>query len=170
MSLMLVLALSLAQPKATALSPAHVELQGVYDELSQAALVSHSESDIDDFHDVFYTPQWTFVDTSSSTHTWEGVRADMVSKLQQPGPDWIKQSIQKVDETATDLTAVVEMIVTRTIVDADGRYGTKGAAHSITETTTFRDTWVKPGFSWQCEKRQQVTPTRQVVGPAIAGT
>ena len=47
------------------------ELQGLYEEISQATLQFVTESDVDLFHDVLYTPDWVFVDaTRASTRTW----------------------------------------------------------------------------------------------------
>ena len=43
------------------------ELQGLYDEISQATLQFATASDVDQFHDVLYMPDWVFVDTTGQT-------------------------------------------------------------------------------------------------------
>ena len=54
------------------------ELQGLYDEISQATLQFATASDIDEFHEVLYTPDWVFTDPEGHTRTWPEVRPDAV--------------------------------------------------------------------------------------------
>ena len=42
------------------------ELQGLYDEISQATLQFVTESDVDVFHDVLFTDDWVFIDATLS--------------------------------------------------------------------------------------------------------
>jgi hypothetical protein len=72
------------------------ELQGLYDEISQATLQLTTESDVDLFHQVLYTPDWVFVDATGHAQTWPQVRARAISALSAPPLDSMIQSIQKL--------------------------------------------------------------------------
>ncbi|HEX4346603.1 MAG TPA: hypothetical protein VHZ73_03480 [Vicinamibacterales bacterium] len=120
-------------------------LQALYDEATQAELQFDTPLDIDEYHAVRFTPAWTFVDASGSSHSWDEMRAAEVSELSQR-KDWIADSIQKV-VSINETTAVVlvnEMIVTKNV----------GA------TTPYKDTWVKDGDSWKEQSRAQVGPAK----------
>jgi hypothetical protein len=47
------------------------ELQGLYDEISQASLQFETNVDVDDFHAALYTPDWTFVDPNRRRRCWK---------------------------------------------------------------------------------------------------
>jgi len=132
------------------------DLQGIYDELSQAAMQFGGPEDIDSFHTVFYTPDWVFVDDEGHRHPWSEKRAQAVQALDQPRVDSIQQTIQKLSTAPDGATATTKLTVVRTVVDEEGKYGKEGATHTLTEATTFRDTWVKSGESWKLKSREQI--------------
>jgi len=132
------------------------DLQGIYDELSQAAMQFGGPEDIDSFHTVFYTPDWTFVDAEGHQHPWSEKRAEAVQALNQPRADSIQQTIQKLSTAPDGVTATTKLTVVRTVLDDEGKYGKKGATHTLTESTSFRDAWVKSGESWKLKSREQI--------------
>jgi len=132
------------------------ELQGLYDEISQATLQFVTESDVDLFHDVLYTPDWVFVDAKGEKHTWSQMRETAVQALSAPPLTWMNQSIQKMSLASDGAVVLVNLTTVRTIVDAEGRYGRKGASHTLTETTTFRDGWVRASDRWKLKSREQI--------------
>ena len=143
------------------------ELQGMYEEISQATLQFVTESDVDLFHDVLYMPDWVFVDAAGQKHTWSQMREREVQALSAPAFSSMNQSIQKLS-LAPDgaATVLVNLTTVRAIVDAEGRYGRQGASHTLTETTAFRDTWVKASGSWKLKSREQLgQPTVAVDKP-----
>ena len=145
------------------------ELQGLYVEISQATLQFVTESDIDLFHDVLYTPDWVFVDATGQKHTWSQEREREVQALSAPPLITMNQSIRTVSLTPDGATAVVNLTTVRTIVDAEGRYGRQGVSHTLTETTPFRDTWVKVSDSWKLKSREQIgRPTVSVDKPELS--
>jgi hypothetical protein len=53
------------------------ELQSLYDEESAAALQFFTTQDIDDFHGVFCTENWLFLDAAGQRHAWSEMRGWM---------------------------------------------------------------------------------------------
>jgi hypothetical protein len=84
------------------------------------------------------------------------VRALAIQALSAPHPDAITQPIQKLDLAPDGATAVVNMIVVKSIVDHEGRYGRRDASHTLTETTPFRDHWVRVADAWRLKSREQM--------------
>ena len=133
------------------------EIQGLYDEISQAVLQFETPEDADQFHTVLYTPDWVFVDTSGQTHTWTQMR---VQALHAAPVQAATQPIQKLSLVPGGAVATVNEIRTRAIVDEAGKYGRKGASHALTETTAFKDTWVQVGDHWKLKSRTQLGPPK----------
>ena len=139
------------------------QLQGLYDEISQATFQFDNETDIDDFHAVLYTADWTFVDADGRRHSWPEMRQQAVNALGQPLPDSMQQVIQKLSLVADGAIALITLTTARTIVDGTGRYGRKGAPHTITTVTLFRDEWVGADDQWRLKSRAQIGPSRTLV-------
>ena len=139
------------------------DLQGLYDEISQASQQFLTESDVDDFHDVLFTPDWVIVDAGGRRRTWAEVREQQIRALDVLRRDPMVQSIQKLTLMPGGATALVNVTTVHSIVDADGRYGPKDAPHTLTETTPFRDTWVAIGDRWKVKSRQQTGPAKVLV-------
>jgi hypothetical protein len=139
------------------------DLQGLYDEISQATLQFETEHDVDQFHEVLYTADWSFVDDKGQTRRWSDVRAGAISALEAPRVDSMIQTIQTLSLKADSATAVVTLTTVRTIVDRDGQYGTKGASHTLTETTLFRDAWIGADGEWKMKSRQQLGAAKVLV-------
>jgi hypothetical protein len=139
------------------------DLQGRYDEISQASLQFMTAADVDDFHDVMYTSEWTVTDLAGHRHGWPQLRAEALEALTMPHPNAIVQSIQKLSLLLNGATAVVNVSTIRTVVDNEGRYGQKGATHTLDETTAYRDTWVTVPGGWKLKAREQIAPPRVLV-------
>jgi hypothetical protein len=153
----LLLALTLQHPGPVPdMFEVQTELQGLYDEISQATLQFMTESDVDLFHDVLYTPDWTFVDAMGHRQAWAQVREQAIQALSAPSLDSMIQPIQQVSLGPAGATVVVNATTVRSIVDTDGRYGRQGASHSLTETTAFRDEWVRVSDEWKLKSRTQI--------------
>jgi hypothetical protein len=156
-----VLALALASftpsPAPPDLFPLQAELQGLYDEISQATLQFVSPEDADQFHSVLYTPDWVFVDPSGKRLTWPELRDQA---LHAAPVESAVQPIQKLSLVAGGAVTTVNVSTTRAIVDEEGRYGRKGLTHMITETTPYRDTWIQNGDQWKQQSRTQLGPPK----------
>ena len=133
-----------------------IELQGLYDEIGQSQFQFADESDVELFHDVLYTPDWTFTDVTGHAEAWPHVRAQTITSPDAPRPDSQTQPIQQLSLTPDGATVVVNEITVRTIVDREGRYGREGASHMVTEATTFRDRWVRVDDEWKLKSREQM--------------
>jgi hypothetical protein len=133
------------------------ELQGLYDEISQATLQFVSIEDADQFHSVLYTPDWVFVDTAGQRQTWAQMHEQV---LHAPQVESAVQPIQKLSLVPGGAVTTVNVSTTRGIVDEEGHYGRRGATHQITETTPFRDTWVQNGDQWKLQSRTQLGPPK----------
>ena len=138
------------------------DLQGLYDEISQATLQFVTESDVDVFHDVLYTADWVFIDATGHTQTWAQARERSFQALSEPHPDALTQPIQKLSVASDGVTVLADMKTVRTIVDKEGRYGRQGSSHTLTETITFRDRWVRVSDRWKMKSREQVS------GPTVS--
>lgn len=157
MTEVLLLVLTLLQPG----SPpdafdVQADLQGLYDEISQADLQFVTASDVDLFHDVLYTPDWVFVDATGQKQTWSQVRQQAIQALSARHPDSMSQAIKKLTLVPGGAAVVVSMTTVHTIVDAEGRYGRQGASQTLTETTAFRDRWVRVSDGWKLKSREQI--------------
>jgi hypothetical protein len=121
------------------------DLQALYDEVDQATLQFDTPSDIDTYHAVRYTNDWTFVDAKGTRHSWNDVRPSMVAALDDR-TDWLTDSIEKVVSSKPDQAVV---IVNETLVK-----------QATSQLTQYRDTWVKAGDSWKFKMREQVGAPR----------
>jgi len=156
MFLMLILWLAAQQPPQDIFA-VQIDLQGLYDEISQTMLQNMNETDIDQMHDVLFTADWVFVDASGHQHPWSEMRARELQALKAPRVDWIAQPIQKVTTNGPgSASAIVNFTTLRAFADDEGKYGRKGASHTVTEITVYRDTWVKMGDEWRLKSREQV--------------
>jgi hypothetical protein len=164
MHIVLLLGLGFLQTGAPDSFSVQAELQGLYDEISQATLQFVTEADVDQFHDVLYTPDWSFVDAAGQRQLWPQAREQAMQSLHGPRLDSMAQPIQKLSLVPGGATVVVNLTTVRTIVDNEGRYGKKGAAHTLTETTEFRDTWVRVSEAWKLQSRAQVGQPKMHVG------
>lgn len=124
---------------------AQITLQPLYDEAAQAALQFSTPQDVDDYHSVRCTPDWTFVDAQGQRHAWNDMRASSIAALENPH-DWLFARIQKVLSVKADNVVV--------LVDETAVKNTVG------ETTSYRDTWVKAGDTWKLQTREQVGAPR----------
>lgn len=160
----LVLAAALLVPSAPADDFAvQAELQGLYDEISQATLQFVSPADVDEFHDVLYTADWVFTDLAGQRHAWREVREDAVRALSAPRLDAMTQPIRMLSVDPAGATVVVNVVTVRTIVDHEGRYGRPEASHTLTTTTPFRDRWVKVSDEWKLKAREQIGASSESV-------
>jgi len=143
------------------------ELQGLYDEISQATLQFTTQSELDQFDDVLYTPDWSFTDAAGHTRTWPDMREEAFRALSGPRVDSMIQPIRSVSVDASGgATVVVNLVVVRTLVDSEGKYGRSGETHTLTDTTSFRDRWIKVSGAWKLKSRTQIGgPTELVDKP-----
>jgi hypothetical protein len=135
-------------------------LQGLYDEATQVTVPFMTEADVELFDDVLYTPDWVFVDVSGRKQTRADVREQANQAASAAVADSVIQRIQKLSLLPDGATTIVNRTIVNTIVDADGRYGRRGAIHTITETTVYRDTWVKAADEWKMKSREQLKPAQ----------
>jgi hypothetical protein len=155
------LALGLLQAASPDAFSVQADLQGRYDEISQASLQFVNDTDIDDFHDVMYTSDWSVTDIEGRVEDWSQLRAQAVQALSAPRLDAIIQLLQRLALVPGGAIADVTRTTVRTVVDVEGRYGReKGATHTLNETTSYRDTWVIVGGAWKLKARRQLTLPR----------
>jgi ketosteroid isomerase-like protein len=167
MSPALLVAVALLIPAAaTDTFEVQAELQGLYDEISQATLQFTTQSELDQFHAVLYTPDWAFTDASGHARSWADVREEAFRALSAPRVDSMTQPIRSLSVDGNGATVVVNLVTVRTLVDSEGRYGHAGDTHTLTDTTPFRDRWIKVSGSWKVKSRQQIGgPTETVDKP-----
>lgn len=139
------------------------ELQSLYDEDSAAALQFFTAQDIDDFHGVFCTENWVFLDAAGQRHTWPEMRGQATKLLAEPRATSISQPISKISTTRVGVVALVTFTTVHDVVDDEGRYGRKGARHTLTESTRYKDTWVQVGDGWKQQSREQLGRANQRV-------
>jgi hypothetical protein len=141
---------------------AAVELQGLYDEISQVDVPFLTQSEVDLFHDLLYAPDWVFVDAAGRKQTWAEFRERATRAASGP-PDSLIQRIERLSLEGDGATTIVSVTTVRTVVDADGRYGRRGATHTITDTGLYRDGWVKVSEGWKLKSREQLGGSRVTV-------
>jgi hypothetical protein len=137
-----------------------MELQGLYDEISEITVPALTEEDMNVFFDVVYAPDWVFVDAAGRKLT----RTELSTRdAQSPEPDAVIDRIDKVLPAAGGVTTLITAITVHTFVDTQGRYGRPGASHTLTEVTRYRDRWVRGAVGWKMQSREQAGPTRAVL-------
>ena len=142
------------------------ELQGLYDEISAANLQFVTAEEVDEFHEVVCTADWMLRDANGQTRAWSEMRQLAIQPLSAPRPESMIQSITKLSADRDGATVVVKVVVIRTITDQEGRASRPGAPHAVTETTMFRDRWVRAGDEWKWKSREELDPrTRTKEGP-----
>jgi len=156
-------ALLLAQGTPVDTFAIRADLQGLYDEISQATMQFENAHDVDQFHEVLYTQNWEFVDAKGNKRQWSDLRADAIRALDAPPVDSMIQTIQKLSLAGDTATSLVNLVTVWTIVDRDGQYGAKGASHTLTETTQFRDVWISVDGAWKMKSRQQIGEPKVLV-------
>src|ERR1700719_3652288 len=75
---------------------ARADLQGLYDEISQAGFQFGNATDVDVFHDVLYTPDWVFVDAAGQRHGWMQVREEVIQHVHARPYASMIQAIEKL--------------------------------------------------------------------------
>lgn len=82
-----------------------------------------------------------------------------------PGPDTFDVQVElqglydEISQATVDpegVTVIVDLTTVRTIVDHEGRYGRAEVSHTLTETTVFRDRWVRVSGEWKLKSREQI--------------
>jgi hypothetical protein len=139
------------------------DLQGVYDEIAQVTLHSRTDKDIDLLHEVFYTPDWVFVDGEGHRHPWNELRAPTIDAAANQSFTIMRQAIQDITLIPDGATVRINLITIRDVVDHDGTYGPIGQSHRIAEVTAMRDTWIKTAVSWKLQVREQLGGPRVFV-------
>ena len=139
------------------------DLQAMYDEITETTLSATSAEDFDNFHAVFFTSDWTFTDRQGVHHTWSELHdAAIHDWLNQPA-DSMRDVIRRADLRDASAVTDVSSIVIRVVVDADGKYGARGASHRIAESTPMRDHWVLGETGWKVQAREQMGETKLFV-------
>jgi hypothetical protein len=137
-----------------------VELQGIYDEISEIYAPALTDDDINVFYAVVYTPDWVLVYAAGRRLT----RAELSARdAQAPEPDAVIWRIEKLSLVPDGVTALITAITVHTFVDARGRYGHPGTTHTLSEITPYRDRWVKGEIGWKMKWREQAGPTKTVL-------
>jgi hypothetical protein len=157
--LLVAVTLAISGAASSSVFEVQTELQSLYDEITNGAAQFMTPADVDLFHSVLYAPDFVFVDKGGKTHEWPEMRALAIAAIGAPLPDSSIQSIQKVTLVTGGAAVVVDMTTVRTIVDKDGTYGHKGATHTLTEFTPFRDLWARTDTAWKLKRRTQIGAT-----------
>jgi hypothetical protein len=145
------------------------DLQGLYDEISQATLAFETPADVDMLHDVLYSPDWVLIDQSGQRQTWTQVRERVIQALSAPRPDSMIQPIRKLTLSPDGATVVVNVTIIHAVVDTEGRYGRPGNSHTLTETTVYRDRWVRVSDAWKLTSREQMAAPKVSVDKTDRG-
>ncbi len=139
------------------------DLQAIYDEMASTTLAARSAADVDMFHNVFYTPDWAFIDVDHQRHEWADLRRQEIEALSRPAPQMFRMAIQTLSTAANGATVVVRVITVKRFTDAEGKYGKPGLEHTIAQITEMRDAWVRDGGLWRMQLREQLAAPRQLV-------
>jgi hypothetical protein len=132
---------------------AETELQGLYEEISEA--VMHATAGVETVRPVLYSADWEFIDAAGQHQSWPQVSvASSVSAFRAAPFDVIRHVIQKLTIQGNVATVVVQV----TIETDESRVDAYAAQlpRARDQTTTFRDTWVKNGDAWKMKSSQQI--------------
>jgi len=132
------------------------DLQAMYDEITETTLSATSAEDFDNFHAVFFTNDWTFTDRAGVRHVWSDQRDQTIHAYLDAPVDSMRDVIRRADLHEGSASTDVSSIVIRVVVDAEGKYGARGASHRVAVSTPMRDHWVRGENGWKFQAREQV--------------
>jgi hypothetical protein len=134
-----------------------MELQGIYDEISEISVPALTAEDMSTLLDVVYTPDWVLVDSAGRRLSLADLSARDATS---PEPDAVIERIERVLPGAGFVTTHIAAISVHSFVDTTGRYGPPGATHTLTEITPYRDRWVRISGEWRMKSREQAGRTK----------
>jgi hypothetical protein len=166
---LLTLFLLQVQPPVTDRATALGDLQAMYEQLSQSVIAAQSSTltdptvNADMIHESVDSPTCTFVDAGGAARQWADVRPAVVQELKAEPYDSLNATVRSLSLHGD--RAVVDVVIegSRTLVDTGGRYGPKGATHTLTEDRYGRDTWVMTDGDWRRVKHEVSHPPRELV-------
>jgi len=149
--------------KATEVVSVRADLQALYDEISQAGFQFSSATDVDLFHEVLYTSDWTFIDAAGQPRAWQDVREEVIQSVKTRPYTSMIQAVEKLSLVNGGASVDVSVTTVRKIVDKQGRSGHAGETRTLVEKTMFRDAWVNANGQWKLQTRQQIGQPRVVI-------
>jgi len=147
-------------------APALGDLQAMYEELSELVIAAQSTTMTDAgvradmIHTAIDTPDCAFVDSKGESQSWSEVRPAIAQLLQQPPFDSLTETIRRLSLSGRQAVVEIAIESTRTIVDTDGRHGTKGAMHTVTEKSRAQDTWILTDGGWKRVRHEAIGAPR----------
>jgi hypothetical protein len=150
--------LGLVSPADTVLAG---DLQAMYDEISQAQLSAQTADDVDNFHAVSCTPDWSVAGIDGVHHSWVDVRAEAVRAAETQPFSFARDIILRITEQGNEAVTEVHSITVRDMVDTAGKYGAAGAHHAIAEVTPMRDHWIRMDTGWKQQAREQMGAVKE---------
>ena len=148
-------------------APDHIviagDLQAMYDEIAQAELAAQTADDVDDFHAVSCTTDWSITEADGARRSWAEVRGEIVRDAETQPYSFMREIIHRVSAQGDEATTEVHAITVQSMVDTDGKYGAAGAHHTIAVVTPMRDHWIRMETGWKQQSREQVGAAKTYV-------
>jgi len=135
------------------------ELNALYQRAGAAYVAARTIDDMEAARDWLDTPDCRYRDYGQPFRTWAGMRPFVIMGLQTP----IKAFSTHIDKIDVDVPTNT-VITTTTVkgvahlIDAEGRFGARGAAHDVETTATILDTWVRTSSQWRRKVHDKIAP------------
>jgi hypothetical protein len=130
------------------------ELQAAYDRASAASIAARTLTDFEAIHEWLDTPDCRFKEFGQPFRTWSEMRRYAELGLHTPIISFAS-TIQTIEMRGDAAVATTLVRGVARIIDQEGRFGRKGAAHDVETTATVRDTWVKSDH-WRRKEHEKI--------------
>ena len=117
-------------------------IAAAYERADAAYVAARTIADLESIREWLDTPDCTYADFGQPPRQWAAMRAYAEEGLRTRIVSFHSR-VQQLDVNADRATATAIVTGVAHIVDRDGAFGPKGAAHDIETTATVRDGWVR---------------------------
>jgi len=136
------------------------EIQAIYDRAGAATVSARTLADLDAIHAWLDLPDCGYTDFGQPTRTWAEQRRYADEDLRTPMLS-MSNHIQKIQIDGRTATTTTLVKGTASIMDFDGRFGSKkGVVHLVETTATVRDVWIKASDGWRRKSHTKIVGNR----------
>jgi hypothetical protein len=139
-------------------SDARTAITAAYARADAAYVSARTLEDLESIRAWLDTPDCRYADFGQPARRWAEMRAYAAEGLRTPIVAFHSTVQQfELDGGRATVTALVTGVAH--IVDGDGRFGAKGAAHDVETTATVRDVWIRTDH-WRRSSHTKVVANR----------
>jgi hypothetical protein len=136
-----------------------VAIEAMYRRAETAAIAARTLADLDVIRGWLDTADCVYAEFGQPPRSWADMRSYAREGLRTPITA-LHNTIQELDIHGDTATATTVVTGVAHVIDVDGRFGAKGAAHEIETVATARDVWVRTSDGWRRQAHIKTVPNR----------